>query len=209
MKVKRCGFYTDGTSIIRKDVLIDWDLGFSSEAKASYIKELRKALGSEFYNCVDVTSCSPIKDARNLCPYYVKTKNGDTVKDRWEWVKQAMDEDEHIPGLYEYIYLNALKPWQIDYALNVDCFYDVFFNPDKLINTNARALAALQLLCSQGKYEYLEDLGKFTYWAYANIGCMIIDQEQVPTEHLPTQPATFKSLSGLEYYNELYYNYAL
>ena len=54
------------------------------------------------------------------------------------------------------------------YALGQKSFFDMFHNPDKVDTCNAKALAILQLLSSQGKLDYIEDMNKFLWWYWVN-----------------------------------------
>jgi len=171
--VKRCGFYISKGKLCRKDVLIDWDLGFDRDAKAEYIERIKRALGEDLMPSIDVTTASTDAIAKRLSPYYVILEDGVSVEDAWKEIKITVPEVCKIPGMFDFIYLNGLNEWQRDYVKRMECFIDVFHNPDKAFNTQAKALAVFKLLNVQGKQEYLEDCNAFVKWYKQN--CMKLE----------------------------------
>lgn len=161
--VKRSGFYIEDGHICRKDVKIDWDLGFDKAAKWEYIDRIIKVLGDGLNPVVDVTTAAYDNESRSLSPFFVKI-NGNSVEVQWAELKAQNAGITNLPGAFDFLYLNALSEKQVAYVLKQKCFIDVFHNPDKAFNTQAKSLAVLQLLHSQDCMEYLHDLRVFTAW---------------------------------------------
>lgn len=165
--VKRCGFYTQDNKLCRKDVFIDWDLGFDKDAKHSYIESIRRELGEDLYPIVDVTTASNDSVARKLSPFFVLV-DGISVEDMWAEIKESNLSICKVSGMFDFLYLNALSESQKDYVMSQKCFIDVFHNPDKAFNTQAKSLAVLQLLIMQNKEGLLDDCKLFIDWYKEN-----------------------------------------
>lgn len=164
--VKRSGFFLKDGCIARRDVVIEWNLGFEREAKKEYVRRLHLALGSELHPIIDVTTASNDYLGRGLSPFY--TKIGDeNVETLWASTKEQF-RGRFIPGLFDYVYLHSLTDEQKQYVLQRKCFTDVFFNPDKACNTQAKSLVVYQLLVYQEKLELLDNLQEFVKWSEKN-----------------------------------------
>lgn len=164
--VKRCGFYVRDNKLVRRDVMINWDLGFDKEAKHKYIERIQYALAP--LHSVDVTTASPIWKAQHLSPVFVALEDGTKVEDLYSVTKHQ--------GAVEYYYLNALSDKQVDFVLSQECFIDVFHNPDKAFRTQAEALAILKLICSQGSQILKGTLLEFMEY-YQNVVNNIVIEE--------------------------------
>lgn len=163
--VTRCGFYLKDGEIIQRNILIDWDLGFDTYAKRRYIERIQEKL-KHCVKVVDVTTAAPNWETRQLSPFYVKLKDDISVEDYWnDW---KVVHPERVPGLFDYLYLNALTVEQVTFVLNQEGFIDVFHNPEKAYNTQAKSLVCLQLLAYQGKLRYLRDVNEFCSWYKEN-----------------------------------------
>lgn len=166
--VKRCAFYVRQCKLIQRNVSIDWNLGFDKEAKHAYIKQMQGAL-SPYVRVVDVTTASPIWEARGLSPFYVKVSEQMSVEDGWKILQQKAQGKLGSVD-FDFFYLSHLSEEQIQYVIRTDGFIDVFHNPDKACNTQARSLACLQLLYLYGKTDYLKEYKWFREWYLIN--CM-------------------------------------
>ena len=96
----------------------------------------------------------------------MKYTDGVTVEDAWPVIKQQLGS--YVPGAFDYIYLHSLQEGDFEYIKSCDGFIDIFHNPEKKVNTQAKALAILQLLNKQGKLEILGSAEKFLDW-YSSI----------------------------------------
>lgn len=171
--VTRSVFYVEGNKIYRQDILIEWDLGFDKEAKHEYIKRIQQAASGNLRHSVDVTTASPDYTARSLSPFFVK--DGDmNIEDVWALNKQQQPQIVRIPGAFDFIYLNAIPEALKEYVYEQTGFIDVFFNPDKAYNTQAKSLAILQLLNETGNLCKLENLGEFVEWYRVNCVDVVI-----------------------------------
>ena len=163
--VNRCGFFTEDGLLCRKVVQIPWDKGFDKAAKQEYIRRVQVELGSEMQPCIDVTTASPIHEAKMLSPFYIKTDFQEMIlEDYWAYLKKQHPEITTIEGSFDYLYLNHLTQKQKEYVLGIKCFVDVFHEPYKAFNTQAKSLAIYQLLVSEGKEDYLSNFSQFTQW---------------------------------------------
>lgn len=173
---KRCGFYVKDGVLCRKDVYIQWDLGFDKEAKQLYIERIIWELGKGFETAIDVTTASPIHEARMLSPFFVKVGE-ESVEDAWAEVKEVNPVVKKIPGTFDYLYLSSLTGEQKQYVLRNKVFIDVFHNPDKAYNTQAKSLAVYQLLVEQKRVALLQDLDGFLKWYIENCHTVKVEQE--------------------------------
>lgn len=165
--VSRCGFYVYGDVIVERIVKIDWDLGFDRDAKHKYIERIKSALGSYVGTKADVTTASQDYKARRLSPIFLKCKDKDmSVEDCWQQVvKDKIPNASEVRGLFDYVYLYNFSDYEIDVAMEYDCYIDVFHNPDRgFHNTQARSLAVLRLIIETGQEQVLESLEGFLQW---------------------------------------------
>lgn len=152
----RCGYSTDGFNLFRCYTEIDWVLGFDRDAKLQYIEELTAKLGKKYNVVKDVTTASPDSMAKSLSPHIVKDANGNPLSD--------MYSEFGVPGVFDWLYLNALTQEQKDYVMSIDCFVDVFHDPRKSCETQAKTLAIFKMLCIQDKLHLLNDVDGFVDW---------------------------------------------
>lgn len=61
--------------------------------------------------------------------------------------------------------------------LRYNCFYDIYNNPDKVLESAALAYIAWKLLVLQNKADYLTDPVKFMYWFLVNTSVMKIKKD--------------------------------
>lgn len=161
--VKRCGYFVQDCKLCRKDVFIEWNKGFDKQAKHAYIEDIIRNLGDDLGITKDVTTASPDYEARSLSPLCVKDKYGNCLEDVWNAVKEELG-DLFINGIGDFVYLSNLSSEHVSIALSIDCYIDVFHNPDKAINTQAKWLAVLKLLYEQNRLELLDDMEGFLQW---------------------------------------------
>lgn len=185
MKVVRRGYFVYNRCLHYKDVIIDWkDEEITDDLKALYIKEVKNGLGDLLTPYIDVSGSSNVRMAKFLSPRIVKSLNGLSVLQVSNKLSELMSVDADLPGIFEYVYLNALKPWQLDYILHIRCFFDIFQNPYKKENSAARACAVYQLLYQQNKLDYLNDLSTFSYWCWCNVYIMsAFDEEEAKAKY--------------------------
>lgn len=161
MTTRSIWLVSSSNKLLRADTEIAWDLGFTQPAKREYIKRIASAF--EPVKVIDVTSASAQPINRNLSPIFVKVDEVESVEDAWGRFKVTHPEYRQ-PGVFDFLYLNYLSKEQIAYVLQQEAFSDVFFNPTKASNTQAKSLACLQLLVKQGKPELLRSFTGFVKW---------------------------------------------
>lgn len=152
----RCGYYTDGFNLRRIVLDIDWNLGFDREAKLSYIKDMKEKLSSHFVSIEDVTTASPNNMSKSLSPHCMYTTDGKPLSDLYN--------DYGVPGVFDFLYMNTLTTEQVIYIMSIDCFIDVFHDPSKGAETQAKTLALFKMLCLQGKQHLLNNIDAFINW---------------------------------------------
>lgn len=165
--VPRCAYYiNDNSELVRHHVLIEWDLGFTKEAKHKYINRIIDALGMDDKIMVDVTSASYIYDAQHLSPLFVKLKSNPTmsIEDYIGTIKLQMSSVGYDMRVkyYGYIYLASFTDKEIRAIEKYDGFFDVFNNqlntPD---NSQAYFCAVYKLMLRQKKTDVLQDFDSY------------------------------------------------
>lgn len=159
----RCFYFVEDNKIIEQWVDISWNEGFTKEAKQSYIRQAEE-LALDKYQIViqDVTTASPNERARMLSPYFVKCSPTETVEEAWPKFKKAAGR--FVPGLFDFVYLSCILRDEYEYILSIDGFIDIFHNPEKKMNTQAKSLCVLQLLLKNNKTELFNDIDSFVTW---------------------------------------------
>ena len=181
--VPRCAYYiNDNSELVRHYVLIEWDLGFTKEAKHKYINRIIDALGMDDKIMVDVTSASYIYDAQHLSPLFVKLKSNPTmsVEDYIGTIKLQMSlvgYDMRVK-YYGYIYLASFTDKEIRAIEKYDGFFDVFNNqlstPD---NSQAYFCAVYKLMLRQKKTDVLQDFDSYLEYL-SNMKVVDVAKEQ-------------------------------
>lgn len=181
--VPRCAYYiNDNSELVRHHVLIEWDLGFTKEAKHKYINRIIDALGMYDKIMVDVTSASYIYDAQHLSPLFVKLKSNPTmsVEDYIGTIKLQMSSVGYDMRVkyYGYIYLVSFTDKEIRAIEKYDGFFDVFNNqlrtPD---NSQAYFCAVYKLMMRQKKTDVLQDFGSYLEYL-SNMKVVDVAKEQ-------------------------------
>ena len=164
--VKRCGFFLKDGKIHRQDVQIGWEYGFTRDAKLMYISELHMRLTAKGLTDVEeITTASGTK-YRKLSPVYIPSDDGVTVEDQCQFaIQQFKAVGKSMPkGLFDYLYLIAIKEEQREMILSKKCFTDVFYNPDKTNGTQALTAVIYQYLWHTNNLSLLDDIHKFLKW---------------------------------------------
>lgn len=184
--VPRCAYYiNDNSELVRHHVLIEWDLGFTKEAKHKYINRIIDALGINDKIMVDVTSASYIYDAQRLSPLFVKLNSNPTMSVE-DYLKTIMPQLLSIGydmklKYFGYIYLASFTDKEIRAIEKYDGFFDVFNNqlssPD---NSQAYFCAVYKLMLRQKKTGVLQDFGSYLEYLN-NIKVVDVAQEQEAT----------------------------
>lgn len=167
--VDRCGFSIENGKIICTIVQIDWDLGFDTFAKRKYIEYVQQELSykrcSPTDKFVDVTTASNSSDGKSLSPYYLHDTEGRIIEDAWALTKELAPDVIHLPGAFDFIYLHGVMNGKLEpVILKYNLFIDVFHNPKKGFNTQARSCAVYVLLNSLGKLDLLNKPTEFFKW---------------------------------------------
>lgn len=166
--VSRCGFSVEDRQLVQHNVQIEWDLGFDRQAKVAYIDRIKEALGSGYNSIEDVTTASSDEMGRSCSPFFMYSSEGESLEQVWEDIVKQNIGVNRTPGTFDYLYLNWLSDNQKHWVEVTDCFVDVFHNPEKAMNTQAKALAVYKLLIAQNKEELLTDLKGFITWYSEN-----------------------------------------
>lgn len=184
--VPRCAYYiNDNSELVRHHVLIEWDLGFTKEAKHKYINRIIDALNMDDKIMVDVTSASYIYDAQHLSPLFVKLKSNSimSVEDYIGTIKLQMSSVGYGMRVkyYGYIYLASFADKEIRAIEKYDGFFDVFNNPlNTPDNSQAYFCAVYKLMMRQKKTDVLQDFSYYLEYL-SNIKVVDVIQEQEVT----------------------------
>lgn len=182
MWVKRSGFYVKDKELYRKDVWVDWNLETPKDYMYIYTGKIKDALGYDLYPIVDTTSYSPNYLGKKLNSYWNKINGVPCINMYNDW-KEQCDPDGNVQGVFEYIYYLALDESNLNFIKSINCFSNMFYNPDKNNTCDAKACAILKLLIQQNKLDYINNIEKLMYWTYCNTAIMnIISAGEKPIE---------------------------
>lgn len=151
------------------DVSIPWDLGFDKKAKHAYVAALHIGLNKKMPDKMisEVTTACPDEFGRMLSPYNIIV-NGVSLEDMWKTAKVNGYSDfywgsgnpsvgfDHFYAYYALYLLPLIR--------RIDIFTDIFYNPMKAHNTQARACAVLKLLAEENKLKLLQDKSEYVRW---------------------------------------------
>lgn len=165
---KRCIFFIQDNLLYKKTVDALWDTEAVEFSKSVCGEDIFKQSTNIMQPCIDVSPNSPLKNGRSLNIYNVKNDKGATFKQTLDFIQQESDADKYPDSCYDLVYIRLLTDRQVSFALSAKSFYDIYHNPDKPKFTPAKALAVLQLLYSQNKLDYIDDVEKFVWWYYIN-----------------------------------------
>ena len=138
----RCGYYLNGNTIERKDVDIDWDLGFDVDAKRAYQLRIARVLGKDLLPVLDVTTASIYPIGKSLSPHIMTTKYGTKLDDVYH---QVQDKNDFL-----YMYFLSINSIQREHLLKTKTLIDVFHNPmEKGDNTQAFWLSLYKVIVTE------------------------------------------------------------
>lgn len=172
--VPRCGYYVQDNAVHRITCNIDWNLGFTKEAKHIYIRRLEEEIHKRMpgTQVLEVTSASEHEYGKALSPIFIKFDNGESMEDAWGRLKANgvhVNYDGYqwplpAPSVAFVHYYCYYAEHMIPIIRLVDVFTDVFYNPSKEGGTQAEACAILKLLDQQGNLGKIERLKDFLEW---------------------------------------------
>lgn len=154
--VKRCGYYIENGVIKRKDVYIEWDLGFDRNAKYDYINRLKDALGKELHPILDVTTASMDSVGKSLSPHILKASTGEYMSDLYHTLPSI--------EVFCYFYFKAISEGQSRYLERMNCLIDVFHNPDTHGDRTQAMWLSLYRLLLPDRQEILQDFNSYSNW---------------------------------------------
>lgn len=176
--VPRTAYYINDGKVDRHVEYIEWNLGFTREAKNYYVLNLLLKVSERFpgKHIAEVTSASVEWYSRALSPIYVKGVGYKSAEDEWKAISRGdvieFDGIKYIRELYHpaYIHFYCRRAKDLLPTISkIDMFTDVFYNPDKLGLTQAEACACLKLMNNQGNLDVLDTLVKFLKWYGENV----------------------------------------
>lgn len=165
---KRCIYFIKDGMLYKKTFEVSWDNDSMTVNKTFCSDYIFKQSDKFMQPCVDVSGASDIQLHKELTIFGVKDNNGNTISKLWDILRNNTNQSLLPPGSYELIYLKNLNERQLNFALSVKSFYDIYHNPEKYTPTPAKALAALQLLYNQGKIDYVNNIEMFLWWYMIN-----------------------------------------
>jgi hypothetical protein len=153
----RCYYYVEDEKVKCGIVSIEWDCGFTREAKHLYIDRIISRVPDRYQICRDITTASPDYLARSLSPHILTMSDGrrfDTIY-----------FENPSPAQHDWLYYQSLSEQQRAFIRECGSFTDVFHDPFKKgRNTQAHSAAVLQLFMMQGLAEEVSDFAEFEEW---------------------------------------------
>lgn len=165
---KRCIYFVRNNTLYKKTVGVHWDSENLEYSKFICSKEIYEQAPRDLLPCLDVSSTSSMFVGKQLNIYHVVDDAGNKVRALWDTLNDCGNKELFPPGAYELLYLKSLSKQQFYHAITKKSFYDIYHNPNTHNPTASKALAALQLLESQNKLDYLHDMQAFMYWYMIN-----------------------------------------
>ena len=163
---KRCIYYVSDGILYRQDMIIDWELGFTKEAKRVYIKRMQDSFPIKSMLPIDVTSASPDWETRSLSPIYLKVKDKDqSVEDYLADCKTMLPRNVDRSPFNAYVYLTSLGEKEALTIVRHQAYFDVFHNPERAVNnTQAYWCAMFKYLFETGNIAILNEYAMFLQW---------------------------------------------
>lgn len=168
----RCGYYIEDGKVKEKTVEISWNMGFTKEAKYTYIYELHQKLHETLTGkIVEVTSAAPQDYGRALSPIFLKYNDHESLEDYWQHC--VYDGEYHYYGMHlpvsmkreAFIHAYCIcAEYQLSVLRLISVFTDVFHNPKKKVVTQAEACAVLKLMDQRGELDCLRSVEAFLDW---------------------------------------------
>lgn len=176
---KRCYYYLENKNIVRQEFELEWfeDMDYNKKNLAIY--NIERAIPAKYCPAAEVSNCSQYRDIREMSIFKLESKiRGVNFYRYWnDVVLKRNSEAKNIPGMFTYMYLVTLNGDERNTILQYNCYYDIYNNPDKNIESVALAYIAWKLLVAQNKADYLLEPVKFMYWFYINASTMIIKKD--------------------------------
>lgn len=147
-------------------------MGFDKEAKQAYVAALHLGLHEILPDkrAVEVTTASPDEFGRMLSPYFIQIGSV-SLEDMWPTAKVNGYADFYWGDSTNGIAYDHFYAYYASHLLPlircIDIFTDVFYNPVKACNTQARACAVLKLLAEENKLELLHDKPGYISWYFS------------------------------------------
>lgn len=179
MYAKRCYYYIEDKRIVRQEFELEWFENMSYQQKDLAVYNIEKNIPIRYGPATDVSGSSQYRDIRDLSIFKLQSKqNGMNFYKFWnDLVLQKSPMAKDIPGLFAFMYLSTLDAYDRNAILRYNCFYDIYNNPDKNIESVSLTYIAWKLLVSQNKIDYLRDPNKFLYWFMVNTDVMVIKKD--------------------------------
>lgn len=155
--VNRCFYYVESGIVKWQVVNIEWDCGFTKEAKEIYIDRIISRVPEKYKPCADITTASPDPVARSLSPHLMKLFDGR----KFDTIYAA----NPTPPQHDWVYYQCLTGGQLEFIRNCSSFVDVFHDPFKKgINTQAHSAAVVKLFLSRNLSDETDSYEDFERW---------------------------------------------
>lgn len=176
---KRCYYYLEDKNIVRQEFELEWFDSMNYNQKQIAVYNIEKAIPLKYGPATDVSGSSQYRDIRDLSIFKLQSKRrGMNFYQYWnEIVMKRSPVAKDIPGMFCFMYLSAMDCDDRNAILRYNCFYDIYNNPDKVLESAALAYIAWKLLVLQNKADYLADPVKFMYWFLVNTSVMKIKKD--------------------------------
>ena len=165
--VLRGVYYAEGVTVKCKIVSINWDLGFTREAKHEYTQRIIDTVNGTCGRIAEVTSSAANYRTRMLSPIFIKmrTEPYSMLEDYLQELNKTIPNIFQYTPLVDYYYITNLSNENLKTLHEYDAYCDVFHNPSKgWGNTQAESLAVLRALENDNRTHLLSDYRAFLGW---------------------------------------------
>lgn len=171
----RCVFFMREGRIIREVFNLDWNLGFTADAKIKYISNAYEILKEKIPGeTLDVTSANKTsQEGYLLSPFYLRVQHGMNFEDYYMKTK-SNDDDWYTRMLfYDWLYgVTVLSNGKrcVELVEKYDNFIDIFHKPDNHHCTQAKSCAVLKLaMQTRDPVKLYSSSSEFYAWRIENV----------------------------------------
>jgi len=143
-----------------KEIHVEADSEFNYRSPSVMQRLIYSRIDRSLNPAADTSAKADTKIGRACNDKYIVSPNGISVRQFYDEHAGA----EHMAIPYYYLYITSFPREKISFLQNTRSFFDLYYNPLKSRMNQSKALVLLQLLCSQGKIDYITDIAKFYVW---------------------------------------------
>ena len=160
MYIMRRVYFMHWNLLCYKEIRVETDNGFNNRSLMELQRLIYSRIDRSLNPAVDTSVRADTKAGRVCNDKYIVSPNGMSVRQFYDEHTGA----EHMAIPYYYLYIANFPKEKISFLQNTRSFFDLYYNPLKSGMNLSKALVLLQMLCSQGKADYITDIEKFYVW---------------------------------------------